>query len=637
MDATSTHALSLNQGWKGLISGNLPLAWEHLSSLKARFSLGEGVGLPDLRQVERTVRTQAADTVALQACLCDVSGDRHNAEALLTHALSQAAQLGLGTSFFLSYAAGRIAFRKGDYSSALESFLRATSVAKDPVHLTWVKCNTAFCYGNLGLASEPTLDEAESLMLSLPADEATLPRIQSQLTAERLRRTFYQGKLEAFFERAETAPVGGQAEYLHSWVRALPYHGYSWAEKTSAESEAAKLAAATTVDFCTYRFRTLQGLVHPEDSHLSKPAERIDRLYLWTWRWLLDPDSMPASKLATALEHIRVADVQQRLTREDRQLLRNALGWIGLFDFSTERKLHLLVTELQGALGDDFPLLRFEYWVCQYWRARRKGETHVAEDLLKCLRAHELWSDPQLRLRALVECAESVEAGDYEAQPLFAKLQASLRGLIPNLPHIGDSGSAVLRVDFRSFEVRDLRTGRKTVSESMVRALDLLREEENVSLEDFVSVCFGITRFDPLIHNPKIFNLLSRLKPLCGPHLVFRTKSGRVFCEGTWAHIDFHGSRSLPKVSKWVLGATGTERPNNLAPSMDSTAELSLAFQSLDQPPYWEGFMNREGIERLVVRPRSTTNRLLSRWIAAGKIEREGKRKLAKYRWRLSL
>ena len=46
----------------------------------------------------------------------------------------------------------------------------------------------------------------------------------------------------------------------------------------------------------------------------------------------------------------------------------------------------------------------------------------------------------------------------------------------------------------------------------MAKAFDLLQRKSRVSFEELLAHSFDIPVYDPLIHNPKIYNLMARMK-----------------------------------------------------------------------------------------------------------------------------
>ncbi len=105
---------------------------------------------------------------------------------------------------------------------------------------------------------------------------------------------------------------------------------------------------------------------------------------------------------------------------------------------------------------------------------------------------------------------------------------------------------ARVTVDMARYELRDALSGKKTVSEPMCVALDLLKTQGTVSCEAFAQACFSLRTYDSLVHNGKIFNLLARLKKLTGGEPRFRMKSGFVLADGAWDGITIRKAHVSP-------------------------------------------------------------------------------------------
>jgi hypothetical protein len=88
------------------------------------------------------------------------------------------------------------------------------------------------------------------------------------------------------------------------------------------------------------RLRTLNGLLIEEDlSDGVRLSEKIERLYLWTWRFLVRPETGALEKILLLQQNIRQnADT---LSGEDYELLDLSVRWLGLF-FIPSPSAHLI-------------------------------------------------------------------------------------------------------------------------------------------------------------------------------------------------------------------------------------------------------------------------------------------------------
>jgi hypothetical protein len=181
------------------------------------------------------------------------------------------------------------------------------------------------------------------------------------------------------------------------------------------------------------------------------------------------------------------------------------------------------------------------------------------------------------------------------------------------------------------YEIQETATGKKTISEPMCLALDLLRTRGTVSCDELTQVCFNLRSYDPLVHNGKIFNLLARLKKLTTNRPRFRMKSGHVLADGPWdgillrkAHLSPADLRFSPEWKGLLYDAT--EDMPRAAPARHGESPSELAARVP-----WDKELSRRDLEQHIGRPRSTTNRILKKWLDEGLIVRRGNARSTRY------
>jgi hypothetical protein len=331
------------------------------------------------------------------------------------------------------------------------------------------------------------------------------------------------------------------------------------------------------------------------------------------------------------LQQIDVTDTAHRLTVEDAQLVRNALAWLGLFDIGSARRLRGVLSRLQvPRSSQDFPLLKLEWHVLQYLQARRDGENLLADDFRVSLAENPLWRSPDLCFRSLIDSVEGAESDNQSLPASLQRLAHHLRQLVPEAPPTGEPRVPIL-VDLVHSQITDRYSGEKLVSEAACLALDRLRRENAVTCEQFVQICFNFRQFDPLIHTGKIFNLLSRIKRVLGESPGFRMKAGKILVEGNWDRVEFReaGARVnlAPLLSRWEKQLVG-EVPAQAAPAKPHRRSGSSE-PRLDWD--WSQGLTRADLENRLGTPRSTTNRVIARWVSQGRVRARGKARGTRY------
>src|SRR5690606_26572869 len=108
----------------------------------------------------------------------------------------------------------------------------------------------------------------------------------SQLSCFQLRKGFRHANFENLF--SDKHLLSSQAHYYQIWARFLPFHAFYHSQRDDYLSFFG--ADTTQLYLKQFRFRTLLGRLHPDDFKNPRLSEIVDRIYLWTWRWLIDSD-----------------------------------------------------------------------------------------------------------------------------------------------------------------------------------------------------------------------------------------------------------------------------------------------------------------------------------------------------------
>ncbi len=150
-------------------------------------------------------------------------------------------------------------------------------------------------------------------------------------------------------------------------------------------------------------------------------------------------------------------------------------------------------------------------------------------------------------------------------------------------------------------------------------------------MAEFALVCFGLSRFDAEIHNPKVFNLLARMKALKTPGIRFQLKSGRIYASGSWEGVRFvrpHGmGLQLESRAGWNELFEKKQKP--IEPAAERWVKPSVALKQAEKNTE----LTREEIERMTGKSRSTATRLLNRWLKDGILKKVGRAKNTRYLW----
>jgi hypothetical protein len=611
-------ATRLRRGWELRRSHDLEGALIELLSLKGMLGLNAGAFSASDAAFRRVLETNefgtagpgiAESLAALTASMERASGRVGSSERILDETLEVLARIAHTPGTLLRFERALNAFATGDYTRALDDFVRVQNEASQgnvaglrPMALI----NSILCLENLGLPFNRLRAELQVELAASPEAPAT---VRTQLQALEFREAFRQGRVECLEQPGHL----GQSIYLAAWASQLPYLKLSDSARASRQAEFMEHQAGSFNR--SFRARTLQGMLASEDLRPAKPSEIVDRFYLWVWRYVVTGDASLLAKSLSMLASSRVFEQLDRLTREDYALLENALLWLALFDIAPADRA-AEISRLMPRHGlEAFPTLELERLLLDWLHARRSRQNHLIADFQLRFESHPLRLNPK-----------------FDFQNVLSHMRVA--SLLNDAPIGKKRPDHSLTVDLRRGLI--VSNGRQTVSRSIAPALWLISRESGPSMERLTEVAFGLRRYDPTIHAPKIANMLSRARRMLPTGLGIRTLDGHALSEGDWSQIHFIGGDSieieLARNEDWQAvfggGASKVRRISARTQRKEPGPGSALSTSAHAIPSE----MSRSELERLVARPRSTVNRLIARWEKKGFLTRRGNSRSTRYR-----
>lgn len=603
---------TLERAWNRRISGDLEGCIVDFKGIKLQAgsdSIGGGV---DKINWDHPDADLLVDIIMMEASIARAQRLFEKSSALVNAVARCVAERGETGTFRLHMEAGLTRLLAGEFSHGLEHFITAHNLAvrtEDPEKKLLALANSVLCMESLGLSYARSLQEVEHLMMELPSSPIT-KSIQTQMLSLQAREFFASGNIRAILSLPEANGVTTQLTYQKAWLRALPYIGVSDASSRSKDLEFAALNFGSLHNG-PYRLRTLLGTVHSDDKQSIKLSDAIDRLYLWVWRWLVDPQHFSFARILHVLSDIGNRDHSDRMTNEDAGLLTNACLWLGLFAQSMPEDILAVVNRLTAPNRTCSPFFQYERRIIELSYARREHDDILAKTL-----ESELLKGP-------FGHSNGIAMGELVAQRSSQHLN-SLKLALDRLCASIDPDKRFV-VDLRSSEVHDQESGEKIVSHALSTGLDLLHKTRSITCADMLSECFGLHHYDSFVHDKKIYNLLSRMKSLFSPHLQFMMKEGRVYADGDWGAISFLTKTIHQKqVDSDPDWKTFMQQARTLSPKTPS--KINISSELADQ------WVTRAHLESLLNLPRSTTSRIISKLEQQGLLEKKGYTKLARYR-----
>jgi tetratricopeptide (TPR) repeat protein len=422
------------------------------------------------------------DAVLLQASLCRMQKQFQESNRILSLVSAEYETIGLPLPARYLIESGLNHLVIGDFTNALELFLTASARTKSQFQKLASLMNIISCYGELGVAYDLALKQAQDLLAKV-TDETGVSGAKNYLELIKARQAFRSGEFSALFTEPLDFTKVTQTTYLKMWIGALPYHEF---QQNSHKQFELFSAGSTHLFHRAFRMRTLQGTLHPDDNQSIKPSEWADRLYLWVWKWITNPEGFAIGRTMTVLARIKSDhSVLQNLTVEDKQLVRNALMWLSLFDRQTHSGLKDILGALKGPETglSSSSLLGFEDLLIHFLiavRDRKKNELAVS-DYKQALEISPLWDSQVIHLAQLAKVA----AGQLSCDQVASELKILATHLAHLSQGLDTNDQCYFNIDVAKGEITDARNDRTLQSEAIAKALHFLYRRDSVSTVEF--------------------------------------------------------------------------------------------------------------------------------------------------------
>jgi hypothetical protein len=548
---------------------------------------------------------QRVQILNLQACLARLQGSLDFSESLnrQSEEICQAAHL--DTTFELHFQRALNFYSRNNFMAAYEDFFSAQLKASSDRDRFIADFNILFCLDNLGYDVEP-----QFLALKARAVTESIEDLKGQIEAFDLRLKFRKGDIACPLPKE----MGTQEEYLRIWLNQLPYN----------KNSTALLPGWLKPHLEFYKRRDRLGTIFQIVEGESEFEDLADRLYLWVWRWICRGDGRTLKGVLQLVIKINSAIGKTNFTFEDMHLISNALKWLKLFMPQTsesESFLKNIISPLDTS--HDYDIFHFESAVIDFIDFKRKGLKRESQNILGELKNSRLWRESSNLLPDLVRSIENKDPHALKGSMLL--------GLFQNISLMTTKSENIapeLLINLEQNTAFNSVKNEKILSAPVVLAFKLLFESESVSFEEISRYCFRVSEYDEYLIQPRIFNLISRMKRVLPADLSLKTKSQRLYASGSWDKV------FIAKINPL------TDQLRTLFPWQ----ELSIRKDHLGSfgQPYRRGstilkklgdkkqFSRRE-LENLLGASKSTAYRTIKSLLAKGQIKVDGSARRVKY------
>lgn len=553
----------------------------------------------------------------LEASLYRARGEIRKSQASLKSLRNSHKATGINPRIFMEE--GLNFLYQGDSYQGLEKFLACYSLIKNikSERLLAVQCliNAMISLDNLGQSYAYTEVEFNKLRMEMEIPAGYIATVNMLGLFGMFRAGNFKLIDEALVSHS------GQAKFFKYYVGLLPYHKFHFPLLIANEIEN-MFTQESELYLKSYRLRTLQKCLHPEDEKNKKVSEVIDRLYLWTWQFILAPSESEWTRLIMTINHIEMLS-RSHLSVDDSDKLVCSLGWLGLFDPVFEKSSEKLTALFRISEGvDQTKFHQLEKLIIHYLKAKLNNDKHVVADYFKILKSHPLYQSKDISLRNLIE----FDNDNFYKNPLKSLID-NIQSLDVQKNNKINPGKII--IDLRNHKIMKSGT-RDITSENMCMALSLLFKNEVISDTEFFSQVFGLDEFDPLIHNSKLFTILWRMKKILNEDIEFKVKNGMIYSVGNWKNVKFI---SLPLIIK-IMRNKSPEFFKNYADSQTSKSLVNV--EKIQTTTEFllnvNETLSRAEIEKRIGKSRPTCNRMISKWRSLGFLDREGSGPATRYR-----
>ena len=565
-----------------------------------------------LLEKPRAFRATDALTVKtfLYAALIDMSfvrfsGNFHEAYDRTEALFTWASHNDLEHDFHLNFQRGLNALTIGRSVEALKWFQACVNHAPFAEFRRACRFNLLIAAENIGAFFPNDLQLLEGdLDVSTPANAA----MRAQCQSLRLRYDLYASSIHLWTPAQWQKLDSGQALFLAAWLEQMPHF-----KLTQDRTEAAQklLVENSSVFSAHYMLRTLTGVWSPDDRGLGiKLSDKLDRLYLWTWRWAAEPTEATWASLRPVLEDVLASLNDEPLHGFDMLLLRNSVLLLRVLCPHLS-DLEDVLLHLHGTTTG-FEYFKIESRFFETMLAFREGQKRRAEsksaDLLREL-TEKQWD--HLPFVVLIRSTlATVETNPLS--PELGRLCEYLKSMKQDDHHPEDH--IVIDLHRGTMIFQDTSTS----EQSLIQLLSLFEHKNEHLTALVVKRAFGRRDYDPTRDDRRLFRLLQSAKDFSGGALLFKKQQDKILCtreQGIAIHfigspLYAHAKLSVPRIR-------------------DQESPLPILDASDDAGSRW---WTRAELEEWTRLPKATLLRRIKEWQASGLIEVKGTGKSTRYR-----
>lgn len=579
------HNQLIRKIWDERVNQRIDSSLILFSELKSYYGLSNNQTFLDAKLTEMNMSI-VCNCLALESSLARALRNKALSTACLQFIEREIKPAIIFNSFIYQFEKGISFFSENEWIESVHYFLKAKNLATDSLQKASCLINLVLCSENLDILNTNSLDELNSLIDEL--DSHVRQGIENQLHSLNLRNKYRNATLLETDFRSSLNHEINQSTYFLTFLEQIPY-------LTTADSHSRlehfvkKPGHLFNKDF---RIRTLTYQWADVDQNKGRLTDHIERIYLWTWKWIQDPLKFPLSPIVNAFKNFPWSQLDHidKLSLDNQSQFLLALGWLALFDNTLAGIHQTFAKKIKFSVNHKYLMAEKNVQTLLLQKFERTATNEIEASILKMFDGYTQSSDSDIALQKTI-------------------------------------------IDLSNFTIKQ-NNQRPIHSKSLSSAASLLIENENITVDHFFNKTLSQLEYDHFLNSHQISNMIYKLNKILGPVLLIRQKDGLIFATGNKnsVHIKYADERSqiLKSNDTWIKLVQELRKEfsliteNKIKSRNKKYVTMLAAYSSF----------SRYELQKELKLSKTESNRLIQIWLADNLISKKGFGKRTTYHFK---
>ncbi|MCX6117554.1 MAG: hypothetical protein NT027_08440 [Proteobacteria bacterium] len=525
--------------------------------------------------------------------------------------------------FQVGFQKGLNYFDQGQFIDALQEFRRSQSLTDCHEYRLLIDSNIIFCLEFLGMNIDVQLETLWNKFQPLITSNH-LPQTSDQICAMKLRLMFRRGQINEMRQyKSLIHPSWAQSSYFLAWALSLPHLSVP-SDICTVKSIIEDISLLSNESYLIKSdIQTLMG-IQPKSfdpSDYIRPSELIERLYLWTWKWLENPNALQMENLVTLLDFISKPTFSTSMSADDALLYSISLNILSLFDRRFQDLAGKKFSHAALATMNLESLHHEDLFIDELKRLAFNQDLNEQNFLTACANSSSFASQ-------FLKSLSKIEGHPFHQ---FLQCQQSKDAIEKSLREF----SIVIRLQSHEIYVSSNGSTQKIVSMPASKLLAALLKGESIDLNSIARNCFNFRKFDEDRHGSRLSKLLTLINQNSQDLLRLSRKGDRVYLSHPSIRFKIFETPALQFQSEATLNSRFSQITQSLHDGDPLTEKYDLSSdQNLKDPPQIilpGKLVPRSVLEKFFKTGKTQTVQKINQLISKGKIQRIGLGKSARY------